>query len=105
MLKSQKAFTLIEMLFVLLIISILLILIVPSFSSKSKGIQEQGCEALVQVVQSQVETYRLNENTLPTSIQDLVDEDYISTDQSSCPNGKDLTIDGNGTVVANSSGD
>lgn len=92
MLKNQNGFTLIEMLFVLMIISILLILIVPSFSSKSSGIHDQGCDALVQVVQAQAEMYQLNESKKVTDIQELVTLEYITNDQTTCPNGDKLSI-------------
>ncbi len=104
MLKDQKAFTLVEMLFVLLIISILIILIIPSLSSKSEGVQDQGCDALVQVVQTQADTYYLNEHTLPTSIETLVKAEYITSEQTSCANGSSLTINDKGIVSRSSAG-
>lgn len=104
MFNNQKGFTLIEMLFVLMIISVLLFLIIPSFSSKSAGVHDRGCEALVQVVQAQTEMYQLNESETPT-IDDLTKNDYISEKQSNCPNGEQLTIDSDGIVRISSSGD
>lgn len=104
MFKNQKAFTLVEMLFVLLIISVLIILIVPSLTSKSTGVQDQGCKALVQVVQAQVDTYYLNEHTLPESIKALADASYITDDQTSCANGNKLTMDDKGHVSVSNAG-
>ncbi|MBD1222742.1 prepilin-type N-terminal cleavage/methylation domain-containing protein [Virgibacillus halodenitrificans] len=49
MLKNNRGFTLIEMLIVLMIISVLIILIVPNLSGKSKQVHDKGCEALVNV--------------------------------------------------------
>lgn len=105
MFKEEKGFTLIEMLFVLMIISILLILIIPTFSSKSSGVHDQGCEALVKVVQTQADVYQLNESKVPTSLDDLVSKEYISDEQTSCSNGKSLTINQQGIVSISSSGD
>lgn len=48
--KRFKAFTLIEMLVVLLIISVLLLLFVPNLSKEKKNIQNTGQTAVVKVV-------------------------------------------------------
>ncbi len=42
---NKRAFTLIEMLLVLLIISLLLILIIPNIAKQSSHIQSTGCDA------------------------------------------------------------
>ncbi|MDY0405588.1 competence type IV pilus major pilin ComGC [Virgibacillus sp. 179-BFC.A HS] len=70
MFRNQKGFTLIEMLVVLMIISVLIILIVPNITKRTGNVNEKGCEALVSVVQSQVEAYRLDENKLPSKLDD-----------------------------------
>lgn len=105
MFKNENAFTLIEMLFVLLIISVLLILIIPTFSSKSSGVHDQGCEALVKVVQAQADVYQLNESKVPTSLQELVSKEYITEEQTSCSNNKSLTINNQGIVTISNTGD
>ena len=45
-----KAFTLIEMLLVLLIISLLLILIIPNIAKQSSHLQNTGCEAQLKMI-------------------------------------------------------
>jgi len=52
-----RAFTLIEMLVVLLIISILLLLFVPNLSKQKDSVKETGNAAVVKVVDSQAELY------------------------------------------------
>ncbi|MEW9677525.1 competence type IV pilus major pilin ComGC [Lentibacillus sp. L22] len=94
MFKNQKGFTLIEMLIVLMIISVLIILIVPNLATKSKEVNNKGCDALVNVVQSQIDSYYVDNKSYPSSINDLVKEDYITTKQTKCPNKHTLTIDG-----------
>ncbi|MDT3990382.1 prepilin-type N-terminal cleavage/methylation domain-containing protein, partial [Staphylococcus aureus] len=49
-LKKTQAFTLIEMLLVLLIISLLLILIIPNIAKQTAHIQSTGCNAQVKMV-------------------------------------------------------
>ena len=56
-----RAFTLIEMLVVLLIISILLLLFVPNLSKQKDSVKETGNAAVVKVVDSQAELYENEE--------------------------------------------
>lgn len=89
MLKNDKGFKLIEMLIVLMIISVLIILIVPNLSSKSNQVHDKGCDALVSVVQAQVDLYHLDKNSYPESLDKMVPE-YISKDQKKCQDEKEL---------------
>lgn len=98
MLKNEKAFTLIEMLIVLLIISMLILLIVPNLTNKSKNVHEKGCQALVELVQSQVVAFQLDEGRLPTNLNELVEKKYIRNDQLMCENNYVLTMDRDGNV-------
>lgn len=92
--RSEKGFTLIEMMIVILIISILLLIAVPSMSKSNKIVQDKSCEATIDLVQSQVAAYQMNEGALPAEIQDMVDKEYI--DQMKCPGGEvlEITVDG-----------
>ncbi|GEN31110.1 competence protein ComGC [Cerasibacillus quisquiliarum] len=92
MISNQKAFTLIEMLIVLLIISVLIILIVPNLSGKTKDVNTKGCDALVAVVQAQVESYALDNGVFPHSLQSLVTEEYITEKQLYCGNKGDRPL-------------
>lgn len=98
MFKNEKGFTLIEMLIVMMIISVLIILIVPNLSGRSKDVNEKGCEALVSVVQAQVEAYQLEKGKRPASLDDLVPE-FITNDQKSCKSGGALVLK-DGVVTA-----
>lgn len=98
MLQEEKAFTLIEMLIVLLIISILILLIVPNLTNKSKNVHEKGCHALVELVQSQVVSFQLDVGRLPTNLNELVDKKYIREEQLTCENNYPLTMDQDGNV-------
>ncbi|WP_018933839.1 competence type IV pilus major pilin ComGC [Gracilibacillus lacisalsi] len=66
--KNNKGFTLIEMLIVLAVISILLILFIPNLASKSENINEQGCEALLTMVENQLIAYELDEGSKPDNL-------------------------------------
>lgn len=100
MLKNNQGFTLIEMLIVLLVISVLIILIIPNLSGKSKEIGEKGCEALVSVVQTQVDAYYLEKGELPSNLDTLASQGYIKNDQKSCQNNKSLLYNASTGIVS-----
>ncbi|MFS0861539.1 competence type IV pilus major pilin ComGC [Fredinandcohnia sp. 179-A 10B2 NHS] len=91
---NQKGFTLIEMLIVLLVISILLLVTVPNVTKHNSMINEKGCEALIKMVQAQVQAYEIDKNKEPVSISELQTEKYLDGgDPPACPNGSSLTIE------------
>lgn len=97
--KRLKAFTLIEMLIVLLIISVLLMLIVPNIIKQQASIHKKGCEAYISVVESQYQVYQLEHMGERPSIDILYEAQYIKS--KSCPDGSGLSIDGEGHVQKN----
>ncbi|BAK29225.1 exogenous DNA-binding protein ComGC [Streptococcus pasteurianus ATCC 43144] len=64
--KSVAAFTLVEMLIVLLIISVLMLLFVPNLSKQKDVVREKGDAAVVKVVESQMDLYELKTGDKPT---------------------------------------
>jgi competence protein ComGC len=64
--KTVKAFTLIEMLVVLLIISILILLFVPNLVKQKDNVKNTGQSAVVKVVESQAELYALSHSDTAT---------------------------------------
>ena len=97
---KKEGFTLIEMLFVMGIIVVLMLLVIPNVTSKTAMVKNQGCKALVSVVDAQIQLYEINEGHLPYSINDLISKGYINKEQARCPNGKDISIS-NGQAYAN----
>ncbi|MGQ7413251.1 competence type IV pilus major pilin ComGC [Streptococcus suis] len=77
---KKKAFTLVEMLVVLGIISLLLLLFVPNLSKQKDAIQEKGNAAVVKVVESQMELYELKYEKKAT-VGDLKQAGYITEKQ------------------------
>ncbi|WP_172212081.1 MULTISPECIES: competence type IV pilus major pilin ComGC [unclassified Enterococcus] len=75
-----EAFTLIEMLIVMVIISILLLLFVPNLSKQKEEVQAKGETAVVRVVEAQADIYEITNEKLP-SIAQLVSENYITEKQ------------------------
>lgn len=101
--KNEKGFTLVEMLVVLLIISILILVTIPNVSKHFASIDEKGCDAYVLMLQGQVEAYKLNHNEYPSSVADLIEEDYIVEEDLRCPDNTEIKIvDGKVIGPANS---
>lgn len=78
--KAVKAFTLVEMLLVLAVVSVLLLLFVPNLSKQKESIDTAGGKALVKVVESQAELYRLSDKGEPT-LSTLEREGFIDAKQ------------------------
>lgn len=78
--KQYAGFTLVEMLIVLFVISVLVLLFVPSLTNQRSRITESGNQAFIQVVQTQVELYQMNEDQ-PVTYSNLVANNYLSQEQ------------------------
>lgn len=98
MFRNNKAFTLIEMLIVLLIISVLIILIIPNLTGKSDEVNSKGCDALIAVVQGQVDTFYLDHGRFPDDLDELVRKNYINADQKKCSKNRKVKYSNNGEV-------
>ncbi|MDL4841558.1 competence type IV pilus major pilin ComGC [Aquibacillus rhizosphaerae] len=83
--ENEKAFTLIEMLIVLTIISTLLILLIPNLADKNEQVQNKGCDALVQMAENQLQSYKIDNGSAPQSVTILISEGYLKKD--TCANG------------------
>lgn len=94
---KEDGFTLIEMLIVLLIISVLILVTIPNVGKHFNTIDDKGCEAYLNMVQGQVQAYRVSEMKFPT-VSDLVTKGYLKTEQSKCPNGQEVVISMDGQV-------
>ncbi len=95
--KSQRGFTLIEMLIVMLIITVLIAIAIPNVTKQSSAVDEKGCKAYVQMVQGQVESYRMDIKKVP-SLAELESAGYLKTGETKCPNGDVITIAADGAV-------
>ncbi|HFI0306816.1 TPA: competence type IV pilus major pilin ComGC [Streptococcus suis] len=77
---KKKGFTLVEMLVVLGIISVLLLLFVPNLSKQKEAVRKKGDQAVVKVVESQMELYEL-EHDKKATVADLQSAGYIDKKQ------------------------
>lgn len=95
-LKQEDGFTLVEMMIVLLVISVLLLIAVPSMTKSNDVVTNKTCEATADLVQSQVAAYKMENGDYPHSLDDLVEADYV--DSVECPDGELGYDQSSGTV-------
>ncbi len=88
----KKGFTLLEMVVVITVLSILFLLTIPNIQKVLDIVDEKGCEALVKVVDSSIIQYRLVFSNSPISVNDLVNANLITQEQTKCSNGKIIYI-------------
>lgn len=85
--QTVKAFTLVEMLVVLLIISVLMLLFVPNLTKQKEAVKDKGNAAVVKVVESQRELYNLS-HTDEATVDKLVAEGMITDKQAEAYNAQ-----------------
>lgn len=82
LLRNRKGFTLIEMLIVLFIVGLLMLLMIPNLASQQEKAQKRADEAIIEVIQTQKEVYKLDHDTLvDPSVEALLSEGYITQKQ------------------------
>ena len=91
---NKRAFTLLEMVVVVMIIAILFLLTIPNVSKVIDSVDNNACDALTRVVDAAIVQFKLTYGQYPNSIGDLVSAGLISPDQQTCSNGKSIYISG-----------
>ncbi|MBR2578314.1 MAG: prepilin-type N-terminal cleavage/methylation domain-containing protein [Erysipelotrichaceae bacterium] len=89
---NKKGFTLLEMVVVVMIIAILFLLTIPNVSKVIDSVDDNACDALTRVVDSAIVQYKLTYGQYPGSTSDLVAAGLLSPEQTSCSNGKSISI-------------
>ena len=90
---KRNAFTTLEMMVVLLLVAILLFITLPNIQQKEKIIRNKGCQALIEIVNSQILLYEIDEEKTPDTVQELIDQGYLKQGQDVCPNGQEIVIE------------
>ncbi len=78
--RVRRAFTLIEILIVVVILGILAAIVIPQFTDASMEAQEASVHSMLQTIRSQVELYNVQNPTTPfdgTTWTPLVAGDYL----------------------------
>ncbi|MGA9467693.1 MAG: prepilin-type N-terminal cleavage/methylation domain-containing protein [Exiguobacterium marinum] len=67
--KEEHGFTLVEMAAVLLIISVLLLLLVPSLTEGKSRADQVSCEGSVRIVESEINLYYAEHKSYPATLE------------------------------------
>ena len=80
--RSRNAFTLVEILIVVIILGILAIVVIPQFSSASTDAKTSSLTSTLQTFRNQLELYKLQHNdTYPSSAANLITVMTVRTNQ------------------------
>ena len=90
--KLKKGFTLLEMTIVVLIISVLFLLTVPNIQKSLEIVSSKGCKAIEKVADAAILQYKLEYDSFPGSVSDLVSAGLLSEEQLKCDGSRNLTI-------------
>jgi len=96
----KKGFTLLEMIFVLSVISLIFMLTIPNIQKSLNILHSKGCDAQLKIVDAAILQYELEFQTVPYTIDDLVSESYITEDQTRCQDNRTIDIN-DGQAYAN----
>lgn len=88
----ENGFTVLEMMIVMLVIAVLLIVTLPNIQQKEEIIRDKGCDALLDIVNSQIILYEIDHDESPTSMSQLISEGYLKEKQTVCPDHSNVEI-------------
>ena len=75
--KEEAGFTLFELLVVMSIITVLALIAVPSFKAAIKSAREAVLKEDLQVMRAAIDSYTMDKQKGPQSLDDLVQEGYL----------------------------
>ena len=75
--KSEAGFTLMELMIVMMIIGVLTTLAIPSFVSAVRNAREAVLKEDLRVMRSAIDSYTMDKQKAPQSLEDLVQEGYL----------------------------
>ncbi|MDO4903385.1 MAG: competence type IV pilus major pilin ComGC [Limosilactobacillus sp.] len=90
--KRHKAFTLIEMSIVLFIISLLILIVLPNLSQQRKSASKVHSNAMVSVVQTQIDAYENENGTDDVDYATLESNNYLTASQVKKARGEHIAI-------------
>jgi competence protein ComGC len=96
--EKKNGFTVLEMMIVMLVVAVLLLITLPNIQQKEKIIRNRGCDALLEIINSQILLYEIDTGHTPASVSELINLGYLKEGQSACPNGTQVYIEGGQAV-------
>ncbi len=89
---QRKGFTLLEMTIVVIIISVIFLLSVPSIQKTLGVVNDKGCKALEKVGNAAILEYKMEYGEYPSSAEDLVSAGLLNDSQLICDGSKRMEI-------------
>jgi general secretion pathway protein G len=75
--KQDAGFTLVELMIVMAIIGVLVVVAVPSYVAALQHAREAVLKEDLQVLRAAIDSYTMDKQKAPTSLDDLVQEGYL----------------------------
>jgi len=75
--KNEAGFTLMELMIVMMIIGVLTTLAIPSFVGAIRNAREAVLKEDLRVMRSAIDSYTMDKQKAPQSLEDLVQEGYL----------------------------
>lgn len=84
--RSEKGFTLVELMIVVLILGALAAIAIPRIMGGAQSARISACETNVDMLNSQIELYNANEGSWPAALTDVTnDPNYFPEGAPKCP--------------------
>jgi general secretion pathway protein G len=77
--KHESGFTLIELMVVMLIIAVLMMIAIPNYVAAVKSAHEAVLKEDLHVMRNAIDSYTMDKQKAPQSLQDLVDSGYLKS--------------------------
>lgn len=96
MISKRKAFTLVELLIVVLILAALAAIAVPRIGESAANAKAKACATNIDIINGQIELYTANTGSAPSALTDVTqDPNYFPDEEPICPVTEGVyTLDG-----------